>query len=178
MPMISLLRHAKSDWAQGSASDHDRVLAPRGIEAAPRMGRHIASSGDIPDMVLCSTALRARQTLELVLPELQRAPQVEYIKDLYHAGPDAILKALRALPSSCRHVMVVGHNPGFQNLAIKLCERKGRAMARERIGKYPSAALALYQFDGNWRELAEGSATLQDFVTPRGIAGVTPARRT
>lgn len=171
MVMLSLLRHAKSDWSQGIANDHDRPLAPRGEKAAPVMGRYLAKSGNVPDTVLCSTAVRAKQTLALVLAELPRFPRVEYLESLYHAGPAGILDSLRGLPSSCRHVMVVGHNPGFQHLAVELAEREGEAEARERIGKFPTAALALYQFDGNWPEIGPNSARLVKFVTPRDLTG-------
>lgn len=169
MVLLSLLRHAKSDWTQGIQSDHDRPLAPRGEKAAPLMGRHIAASGRLPDTVLCSTAVRARQTLDLVLKELPRAPRVEYLAELYHAGPAAIIECLSRLPDSCGHSMVVGHNPGLQQLALELASRSDLAEVRTLVGKFPTAGLALYQFGGNWPDLGAKPAKLLEFVTPRGL---------
>ncbi|MEC9368209.1 MAG: histidine phosphatase family protein [Pseudomonadota bacterium] len=171
MILLSLLRHAKSDWAGGMSNDHARPLAPRGEKAAPRMGRHIASSGKVPDTILCSTAKRARQTLDLVLPELGMQPKVKYLDELYHAGPEAMMAVLRRLPPSCTHAMIVGHNPGMQALALDLARRNGSADLAAVRSKYPTAALALYQLEGNWPDLRKGSGKLLAFVTPRDLKG-------
>lgn len=169
---VSLLRHAKSDWGDPGLDDFDRPLAPRGLEAAPRMGAAMLERGVRPDLVLCSAALRTRETLALVLAGWKgKTPETVYETGLYLAPPDTILDRLTKVPASVKHVLVVAHNPGLHGLALLLAS-KGDVPALERLAdKFPTAALAVIDIDAkDWRSLRSGNGTLRHFLTPRGLA--------
>lgn len=122
---LLLLRHAKSDWQDETLADHDRPLNKRGLRDAPRAGRFIAQAGLLPDLVLCSTARRARQTAEALLDEWARDDEdvpVEYREDLYLADPEACRAVLRELPADLARVMIVAHNPGLEELLAELTD--------------------------------------------------------
>lgn len=171
MVTLSLLRHAKSAWNIPGLRDFDRPLAPRGKKAAPRMGRFIAQNGLEPDLVLCSPAMRARATLDLILPEFATTPEVQFTEGLYGVGSDDMLRLIRALPQSCMHAMLVGHNPAMQALALELAGG-GDADAIEALGaRLPTGALAVFDFDCGWLEIAPGGGTLRLFMTPRALRG-------
>jgi phosphohistidine phosphatase len=167
MGTLYLLRHAKSSWDDPARADHDRPLAPRGLRAARRMARHLREAGVAPDLVLCSSAVRARQTLELVQPALGDAA-VRVEDGLYAATADRLLERLRALPEPVRSVMLVGHNPGLQDLALDLAARGSRLP--ELAAKLPTGALVTLRTDGPWATLETGAAELVDLVAPRSVA--------
>ena len=173
MPELLLLRHAKSDWQDMSLDDHDRPLAPRGRRAAPRMGQYLHDRELEPDLVLCSTARRARETLELVLTALASKPQIRYLKTLYLAPPSRMIAVIRRQSPVCGRILLIAHNPGMQNLALELV-RSGRRAAtgpeRALAEKYPTAALARFQVAA-WDSLGRKPAKLLDFVKPRDLAG-------
>src|SRR5215472_16839815 len=120
MLTVSLLRHAKSSWADPEKADFDRPLAARGEKAAPRMGAFLAEQRVIPELILCSTARRARATLDLVLPQLSARPEIVFEDELYHGGAPALLKRLRKVADSIHHVMIIGHNPALHAFALDL----------------------------------------------------------
>ena len=120
MKTIFLLRHAKSSWADDSLSDHDRPLNSRGRAAAPRVGAHMQGAGYLPDLVLCSTATRTRQTLDAILSELEVDPAIEFQEDLYLAGPGEMLDMVRSVPDTVESVLLVSHNPGTGMLTAGL----------------------------------------------------------
>lgn len=169
MATLSLFRHAKSAWGNPTAGDFDRPLAPRGTRTAPLMGRFMAEQGLEPDIVLCSTATRARQTLDLALPEFNTEPEVRYTDDLYGAGPADMVKLLRALEETCSHAMLVGHNPGMQALALDLVGSGDDANIRSLAQKFPTAALAVIDFDDRWPDLAPGKGFLRIFMVPKAL---------
>lgn len=111
MKTLLLMRHAKSSWKEAAIPDHERPLNGRGRQAAPKMGRLIQSRQLVPDVILCSTAVRARQTCELLFQELPVEPQ--FLPDLYHCPANGLLDLLRALPDSADRVLLIGHNPGL-----------------------------------------------------------------
>ncbi len=168
MLTLALLRHAKSSWDDPAQDDFQRPLNARGKRAAPEVGRWLAAHEMRPDLILCSTAVRTRATLALLAPELSdRPPRVRYMDGLYLAGPGELLDAIRGVPASCRRLLVIGHNPGMHALAVQLAG-KGR---REELGtlrlKFPTAALALLDFDAtSWAAVAPGGGALQHFVVP------------
>jgi phosphohistidine phosphatase len=167
---LLLFRHAKSSWDQPGAEDHDRDLAPRGEAAAPRMGALIASEGLLPDAVLCSTARRAARTWQLAAAELEPAPPVAQLGELYLAAPAALLKAVRRHGGPARRLMVVGHNPGLHAFALELAGAGDPDLRARLAEKYPTAALARLAFDGTrWRDLAPRSGTLRGFWRPRDL---------
>lgn len=169
--MLSLLRHAKSDWSVPGTDDFDRPLASRGREAAPRVGAYMAREGLRPQLVLCSAAVRTRQTLDLVLPHLTGAPEVSYERGLYLASGNAMLARLHAVPATVTHVMVVGHDPGMHEIALALAGTGDRESLATLARKFPTAGLAVISFEGlRWPDVAAGKGRLLRFVTPKGLA--------
>jgi len=171
MVTLSLFRHAKSAWDNPGLGDADRPLAPRGEKAAPLMGRYMAAEGLEPDIVLCSTAVRARQTLELAVTEWRTSPEIRYEDGLYHAGPGEMLQAVRSVPEARVHAMLVGHNPGMHSLAVALSGGGSDSDLESLNFKYPTAALAVIDFDGDWASVSAGGGYLQRFILPRALAG-------
>ena len=167
MRTLHLLRHAKSSWDDAGLADHDRPLAPRGIRAATRMEEHLRDEDVRPDLVLCSSAVRARQTLDHVRPALGDA-LVKIEPRIYEASADDILELLRGLAEPIRSVMVVGHNPGLQDLAVHLAA--GGDRLDELTEKYPTGALATLVFEGDsWAGIAAQQAELSGYAVPREL---------
>jgi phosphohistidine phosphatase len=157
---LYLVRHAKSSWDEHGLADHDRPLAPRGKRAAKAMAAWLSENRVRPEMVLCSSAKRARQTFK----RLGLAPRHVHIeRELYGADPATILARLRDVPDRVESVMVIGHNPGLEDLVPVLAERA-------ELEKFPTGALAALTFDRNWSALERGTAELVDFVRPRDLA--------
>ena len=162
---LYLLRHAKSSWADPGLADHDRPLAPRGRRASKVIGRHLREQGIEPELVLCSSARRARETLER-LGLARRGAHVE--PGLYGADAGTLLARLHEVPAAVPSVMLIGHNPGLQDLAL-LLSRPGPDV-RELEAKFPTAALAIFALPGpGWRTLDRGTAELIEFVRPRDL---------
>lgn len=171
MKTLILLRHAKSDRSGASLDDHDRPLAPRGRKAAPEMGGRIAALVPPPHLVLCSTALRARQTLALALAAaVDRGgwpvlPSIEHERGLYLCGADALLGRIGETGDAVTTLMVVGHNPDFEQVARRLAV-EGEADDLARLAaKYPTAGVAILHLDGPWSRAGRGGR-LGAFLTP------------
>ena len=174
MLTLSLFRHAKSSWADAGLEDFDRPLATRGEEAAPLMGAFLAERGLVPDLVLCSGSRRTRQTLDLALAlgPLKARPETQFLDDLYHATVPALLAIIRRAPSAPRCLMLVGHNPGLQALALELIGGGDPSGRRAIAHKFPSAAVAVMTFDApNWAAIGARAAYLTIFMTPKQLAG-------
>ncbi len=172
MLTLALLRHAKSSWSDVTEHDRDRPLAARGLADAPLMGKAMAERGIDPELVLCSSARRTRDTLNLVLPELRVEPKVVYEDALYHASAEQMLDMLRDLQPGANRVMLVGHNPEIQSLALDLVG-SGAKQYRDRLRvKYPTAGLAVINFEtGLWENVTVNSGTLSLFLTPKDLHG-------
>jgi phosphohistidine phosphatase len=167
MVTIVLLRHAKSRWDEPGVADHDRGLAPRGRRAAPLMGRWAAANRWLPDRVLCSTATRATQTALLFLKAAGIDPPVEKVAAIYEARPSTLLGLIRRQPGSGR-LMLVGHNPGLQELALQLV---GQGADPKLDEKLPTAALAVIEFDAPaFDGVQPGLGRLAAFVRPKDLA--------
>ena len=175
---LVLLRHAKSAWP--GVPDHDRPLGRRGLRDAPAAGRWLRQAGCVPDHVLCSTALRARETWRLAEAELGVRPPATFERGVYEASADGLLDLVRRLPSAAHTVVVVGHDPAVPELAVALAEEDGAhgrqtaaltpATSIERMrAKFPTAAIAVLELSGPWSGLAPGRARLASFVTPHEI---------
>ena len=168
MPILALLRHAKSSWDDPAISDFDRPLNDRGKRAAPEIGRVMRDLKITPDIILCSPSTRTHQTLDLVLPHLKCSePDVRYEKDLYHANAAALLDQVRRLDDKKRTALVVGHNPGLHALALTLAGEGATDDLTRLTSKFPTAALALLSFTApRWQDVAPGKGWLEAFVMP------------
>jgi phosphohistidine phosphatase len=167
---LLLFRHAKSSWDAQGVQDHDRGLAPRGEQAAPRMGRLLAAEGLVPDRVLCSTAKRAVRTWQLAGAGLEPVPEVIHRRELYMAAPGQLLEAIRRHGGTVRRLVLVGHNPGLHALAVRLVG-EGDAKLRTRLAeKFPTATLARIGFAApRWEEVASRRGRLLGFWRPRDL---------
>ena len=171
MKTILLLRHAKSAWGQPGLDDHDRALNRRGERAAEVMAEHIVHQVPRPDLILCSTAVRTRQTLAALISRLAPpAPPIALEKRLYLATEPELLARLRALPDDVRTLLLIAHNEGIGELANALAGREESAARASLRAKFPTAALAVLRApDGPWRDLKPGAADLLSFVRPRDL---------
>jgi phosphohistidine phosphatase len=170
MLTLSLLRHAKSSWSNPALPDRERPLATRGVTDAPLMGKAMAERGIDPELVLCSSARRTRDTLDLVLPELRVEPKIVYVDALYHASPEQMLELLHGIQPGANRVMLVGHNPEIQAFALDLVG-SGPKHFRDRLKtKYPTAGLAVINFvSGLWKSVSVNSGTLNLFLSPKDL---------
>jgi phosphohistidine phosphatase len=167
MRHLHLLRHAKSSWDDPALSDHDRPLAPRGRRAAQLIASHLEHEEIAPALVLCSSAARARETLESIEAALGDGPDVRIERDLYAAPERALLERLHEVPDTVDSALLIGHNPAVQDLTLTLA---GSGAALETVErKYPTAALATLVFEGSWRELRPGTAELRAFIRPKDL---------
>lgn len=168
MHTLYLLRHAKSSWSDPTLPDQERPLAPRGRRDAKRVAKHLVQLGIEPDLVLCSSAQRTRETLELVRPALGATTSVVLEAELYAASADKLLEHLRAVPDRVASVLLIGHNPGLQDLALLLASA-GAEFARLEA-KFPTAALATLALpNATWRQLSQANAVLDAFVVPKQL---------
>jgi phosphohistidine phosphatase len=170
MLTLSLLRHAKSSWKNPTLPDRERPLATRGITDSTLMGKAMAERGIDPELVLCSSARRTRDTLALILPELKVEPKVVYDDALYHASPEAMLEMVRAVQNPRANHVLVGHNPEIQSFALDLVG-SGPKHFRDRLSeKFPTAGLAVITFaSGVWKSVEVNSGTLILFLSPRDL---------
>ncbi|MEU0672031.1 histidine phosphatase family protein [Streptomyces sp. NPDC006172] len=166
---LVVLRHAKSAWPEGT-SDHDRPLAPRGLRDAPAAGRALAGAGRIPDLAVCSTAERARRTWELASAEWETPTPVRHDPRLYAADPDDLLEVARETPPEVGTLLLVGHNPGLEELILALAaEGVDDTLAQVRT-KFPTSALAVLDWHGpTWQALTPHTARLTAFTVARGL---------
>ncbi|MGH2630603.1 MAG: SixA phosphatase family protein [Actinomycetota bacterium] len=163
-----LLRHAKSSWDDPALEDRDRPLSPRGERAADRMCGYLDAEGIRPGLVLCSSALRTRQTLARVFPALGPELVVRIEPSVYASGATGLLDRLRRVPDDVAAVMLIGHNPAIQELAARLAS-PGERLDRL-TQKFPTGGLAEIEFHpGGWHGLAEQQGELTRFVIPREL---------
>jgi phosphohistidine phosphatase len=168
MKTLILLRHAKSAWDDPHQKDIDRPLAPRGRKAAPKMADWMKSEHHIPDFVLCSTARRTRETLELSKAILPRGATVRYEQSLYLATPAELLAQIATVPESADRAMLVGHNPGLAELAAMLVAGGDSEAMSKLHAKFPTGAAAVIDFQARtWKEVQPGRGSLRAFLRPR-----------
>jgi phosphohistidine phosphatase len=169
MRTLYLLRHAKSSWADQTLLDRERPLAPRGSRDAKRIAKHLARLRIQPELVLCSPAERTRETLELLRPALGETRTTRLEAELYAASSDQLLERIRAVPAPVASLMLIGHNPGLQQLALALAS-PGAELERLRT-KFPTAALATLTIANTpWSQLDEGDAVLAAYVVPKQLS--------
>jgi phosphohistidine phosphatase len=155
---LVLLRHAKSAWPQDTA-DRVRPLAGRGRRDAPAVGRWLRRQAPPIDLVVCSPAVRARQTWELAGPQLDTAPPIRYEEQLYGTSAEVFLEIVRELPPTVSTALLVAHNPSLEDLLELLTGV---------VEPFKTSALAVLTTAGDWAGAGPGSWTLQALATPRG----------
>lgn len=181
-PRLIVLRHAKSAWPDDldnpdapdddDFDDHERRLAARGRRDAPAAGRWLREHGCVPDLVICSTARRTRETWDLVLPQLGSTPLLVFDPRIYEAGWRDLLEAVREMPERRRTLLLIGHQPAVQDLVLALAGKaKGDTMPRLKE-KFPTSGIAVLALpatrSATWSKLAPGQAVLTHFAVPRG----------
>jgi phosphohistidine phosphatase len=164
---LILLRHAKSDWPD--VPDRDRPLAKRGRRDAPRIGRWLHQHGYEPDVVVVSAATRTRQTWDLVAPELGGSPAVHFEPRAYAASALTLLYLAQELPSRYRTALLIAHNPGLSDLASHLAAAALTDNGPRPGISLPTAAVAVFEFRGDWPALAPGQARLLDHIVPADL---------
>ena len=163
---LILTRHAKSSWDDPRVQDHARALNDRGRRSATAIGRWLENNGHAPDLVLCSTALRTRETWAIIADEIAATPEVRYEKTLYAAPAERMLSLLQSLDGRTT-VMILGHNPGSAMLAGALA---AAPPPHPQFHRYPTAATTVFAFDADeWRDVGWNSGRIIDFVVPRDL---------
>jgi phosphohistidine phosphatase len=171
MKTVTIFRHAKSGEKNNpNIEDFERPLSDRGLKAAPKMGAAMRDRKLRPDLILSSPSVRTRQTLALAAPEAwDNPPKVRYLKKLYDASAESLLQLIRRLPEDVRHVMIVGHNPGLQELAALLSPPSSSAR-RAFNEKLPTAAVASFDFDTErWSNLQPETGHLRFAISPNSL---------
>jgi phosphohistidine phosphatase len=158
---LVLVRHAKSSWDESSLPDHDRPLARRGQKALPKMRDHLEHLRIHPDVVLCSSAVRTRQTLDGIRDAFGTGADIEIEDDLYAADAEDLLARLTRLGDDVGSALMVGHNPGVADLVDLLT---GGQNAPDAV---PTGAIAVLSFEAMWSGLAPATASLDSFWQPR-----------
>jgi phosphohistidine phosphatase len=169
MTRLWLLRHAKSSWRDAGLPDRLRPLAPRGVRATRALAEHVRQAGIAPDLVLCSPAVRATQTWDAVAAGVPVGTAVEIDEALYGAGAGDLLHRLRRVPLPVVSVLLIGHNPGLQDLAEGLIGSGDARLRARSAAKFPTGALATLELAAAWPDLDWGAAALVAYVVPREL---------
>jgi phosphohistidine phosphatase len=174
MRRLMLLRHAKAERPAPGARDIDRPLAEGGREPAIRIGAYMAGHGLVPDLAICSSAKRARQTWELALPAFAQAPRTTYDPRVYELDGAGLLELVCGATSQAQSLLLVGHNPSLEDLADLLIAT-GDLAGRERLAeKFPTGALAVIDFPfDTWAKLHPHSGRFDRLITPRALGDAT-----
>jgi phosphohistidine phosphatase len=170
MRRLILFRHAKADWPKG-ASDIERPLTDRGRADAALVGGFLAKNGLRPDAAVVSAARRARETWEFAAAALPAPPPAAFNEQIYDARAETLLAVLREAPDEARSLLIIGHNPGMEELARALAASKHGAR-RSLAAKFPTAGLMVIDFETDaWRDVKPDTGRLVRYVTPKILRG-------
>lgn len=169
--LLYLLRHAKSSWDDRTLPDSERPLAPRGRHACELVADHLSREAITPELVLCSSSVRTRQTLECIRPSFAEPLEILIEDGLYTGSARELLSRLQAIDRSITSVMLIGHQPAIQELALSLVRRPKDKRALS--GKFPTGALATLSVLRPWDTLSPATGTLVDLVKPRELDSST-----
>ena len=171
MHFLHLLRHAKSAPEDYSTDDRLRPLNRPGREDARLVAASLPAALGAVDLVLCSTALRTRETASLVLAGFAAPPPVAFEDGLYLAALPELIRRLRRLDEATRVVLLIGHNPGLHELALALITKDSPSYPALAEGKFPTAARASLVIETSWAGIARSRHVLRDYVTPKSLRG-------
>ncbi|MGN6373994.1 MAG: SixA phosphatase family protein [Sphingomonas sp.] len=169
MKTLTLLRHAKSGWDDPVARDFDRPLNAKGARAATTMGHKMRSLGLTFDHVVASPALRVMETVDHLAAGYGRRIEPQWDRRLYLASAAMLLDLIHALPQEAEHVLLIGHNPGLEELVLLLTPDDDGTLRHEVEIKYPTASIAELHLVGDWATLLPGEARLIRFIRPRDL---------
>ena len=164
---LLLVRHAKSAWDDPSLADDERPLAPRGVKALARLCDYLTRAGHRPQIVLCSPSRRTLATLDGIRAAMPKRPRIEVDDELYLATANTLLARLRSIDDGIGCALVIGHNPGLQDLADRLAGAGDAGMRAQVSAKFPTAAVVTLSFDTAWADLRDRGARIDDLFMPR-----------
>jgi phosphohistidine phosphatase len=168
--VLYLLRHAKAAPAAAGQADHARPLSGKGREGCRLVAAYLAELDMLPRTVICSTSARTRETLDRIAEALGWSPQVAFSDRAYLATAGTLLTLARQIPEEAPSAILVGHNPGMEELAIELAGAGPAKLRQAMSTKFPTGALATLAFEGPWLAIGPRTGTLTDFVTPALLA--------
>jgi len=164
------MRHAKSSWDNSYKDDFDRPLNSRGKENAQMMAKHIHSLGFKPELTLSSSAVRCKQTLELIIPYFPKKMDIRYLDELYLAPERAILEMIKSIELSINQMLVIGHNPGLSDLSQSLIYSSNKKNDYFGTQQFPTSAASIFEMSiDNWLNLKLSDSKIIDFVTPKKL---------
>lgn len=167
--ILTILRHAKAEAGSAVLDDLDRSLNAQGLAAATAMGHFMARHHMAFDRVLCSTAKRARQTLDQLM--FDPMPPVDYSEKLYLASAGEMLPIVASAPEAAHELLLIGHNPGLQQLCLKLARKGDEDRIDTMAIDFPTCALASIAVGKTWKEALDSGGELLEFLTPELLAG-------
>jgi phosphohistidine phosphatase len=158
---LYLLRHAKSSWKDASLRDFERPLKGRGRDAAEQIGKRLAAEKPHPQLVICSPAVRTRETADIVLKSSNLKADITFDERIYEASLRDLLQVIADIPGDKQVAMMIGHNPGFEEL-VAFLSGEHRHM--------PTCALAKIGLEvASWKDVKRGEGTLEWFITPKEL---------
>jgi phosphohistidine phosphatase len=170
MKRLAVLRHAKSSWDDPRLDDFARPLNDRGRNAARLIGREMKRRGMHFDLVLASTAVRVRETIDRLQEEFRLTSEIRFEARIYEASAGMLLDLVRTLAGESDSMLLVGHNPGLQQLLLDLTDRDERGLRDSVKAKFPTAALAVVELPTDrWSEVKPGSGTIVELILPRDL---------
>lgn len=168
MPRLILMRHAKSDWSQGTA-DIDRQLTKPGKSAAKRIGQHLLETEIQPDRILCSPARRTRETLARLLPHCRRIREILFIPSLYDGMNSDYLAIIRAYGADADTLMVIGHNSAMHETAVMLASGHPGSDFPALATAFPTAATAIFTTESYWSEIGPETMQLKSYILAQSL---------
>ena len=168
MKILYVLRHAKAERDSASGDDYDRPLARRGREDAAMLAKALKAR---PDLIVTSSSKRTLETVDNLIAEWPKAPEIRRDEKLYLASSVRLLETARDLPDTAHSAMLVGHNPGVEELAVQLANKVPSEPLHRMRGKFPTCALATFEISvESWSRLSPDLARLVGFSTPKDLA--------
>ena len=163
MKTLYIMRHAKSSWENFHLDDHERDLLPVGIERTKKIARWLKEKKQIPELIICSSAVRARKTAKIIAKGLGfPLDKISVDPNFYHGDPDEILEKLYTLPNRLSRVMIVGHNMTFNDLANDFLDWE------HQIGNLPTSGIVCVKINtGKWEEIASAKSELDFMIFPK-----------